>query len=152
MIVISILAAALVASPFTPFEGHWRCEGYFISSGKKIVSELSMAVDPKTGAFVVHHDDTAPLEYHSMEMWTADPKDGSVRSAVSDKFSGLRVFRSPPVKDGVLAFSRPENGAAIEEFRYTLKAPDVLQVDWSIVRNGQPMQLGDTLACRRDTP
>ena len=147
---IALLAAVLVTSPFTPFAGHWRCEGYFVASGKRIGSALSMAVDPESGVFVVHHDDTAPMAYHSIETWTSDPKDASVHAAISDKFSGLRVFRSPAVQNGVLTFSRTEGGAAIEEFRYTLLQSDSLRVDWSVVRTGKPMQLGDTLTCRRD--
>jgi len=147
---IAILAAALVASPFTSFEGHWHCEGRFIASGKAIVSELAMGVDAKSGIFVVHHDDAAPMEYHSMEIWTSNRADAFLYSAVVDKFSGLRVFRSPALHDGELAFSRSENGAVVEEFRYALTAPGTLRIDWSVVRAGKPLAPGDTLACRRD--
>ena len=146
---LAMLALAL-ATPLTPFEGRWRCEGRFIASGKPIVSELSMATDPQSGVFVVHHDDTAPMAYHSVEVWTADPNAPSFHAAISDRFSGLRVFQAPELRDGTLAFSRSENGAPHEEFRYTLKDGGVLQVDWSIARPDQPMRLRDTLTCKRE--
>lgn len=147
---LAVLAAALLASPFAAFEGHWRCEGRFVASGKPIRSELTMATDPASGVFVVRHDDTAPMAYHSLETWTADPHGSSLRAAVADQFSGLRVFRSPPVQDGVLAFTRPEGDEAPqEEFRYALTGQRELRVDWSVARPGQPLHLGDTLRCLR---
>lgn len=69
----AILALAAATASLTPFEGHWRCDGRFIASGKVIKSELKMAVDPQSGVFIVHQDDTAPMSYHSVETWTADP-------------------------------------------------------------------------------
>lgn len=146
---LAILAATL-AVPLAPFEGRWRCEGRFITSGKPISSELKMATDPQSGVFIVHHDDTAPMAYHSVEVWTADPNALSFHSAVNDRFSGLRVFQAPELRDGMLTFSRSDGGVPKEEFRYALKGTGLLQVDWSIARAGQPLRLGDTLTCKRE--
>ena len=144
-----VAAAAVLVSPLTNFEGHWRCEGRFIASGKPIASELVMTADSASGVFLVRHDDTAPMPYHSIEVWTVDPDGRGLHAAVSDRFSGLRVFRSPPVQDGVLTFSRPQGEPAQEEFRYTLKSSRELQIDWSIAGREQPLRLGDTLSCAR---
>jgi hypothetical protein len=38
----------------------------------------------------------------------------------------------------------------VEEFRYTLNGSNLLQVDWSVARKGQPLYLGDTLTCTRE--
>lgn len=144
-----LMIAAAALSPFTPYEGRWRCEGRFFASGTPVASELTMSADPASGVFLVRHDDSAPAAYHSPELWTADPDGRGLHAAVTDQFSGLRVFRSPPVKDGVIAFGRPEGAVTQEEFRYTLADPATLRVDWSVARAGQPLRLGDMLTCHR---
>lgn len=78
------------------------------------------------------------------------PERPSFHSAVIDRFSGLRVFQAPELRDGMLAFGRSEAGVPKEEFRYTLKGAGLLQVDWIIARPGQPLRLGDTLTCARE--
>lgn len=144
-----VFLAAVLVAPFSSLEGHWRCEGRFITSGKPISSELTMTTDTLSGVFMVRHDDTTPMSYHSVEVWTADPDGHTLHAAVSDRYSGLRVFRSPLTQDGVIAFRRPEEGAPQEEFRYVLKSSRELQVEWSVARPGQPMRLGDKLTCAR---
>ena len=145
-----LAAATVAASAFAAFEGRWRCEGRFAASDKHIASELTMATDAASGVFIVRHDDRAPAAYHSVETWTTDPGDGGgLHSAIADRFSGLRVFRSPPIHDGVIAFVRPEGESPQEEFRYILTDPITLRIEWSVSRQGQPLRLGDTLTCRR---
>ena len=146
---LALIVAAALGSPFAGLEGRWRCAGRFVASATPIASNLSITPDPASGALVVRHDDTAPFPYHSLEVWTADPGGGGLHAAVADRSGGLRVFRSPPLQGGVIAFARPEGASPKEEFRYTLKSGDVLQVDWSVARPGQPLQLGDTLTCTR---
>lgn len=146
---LTLVAAVLLASPFVAFEGHWRCEGHFVRSGKAIASKLIIAADPASGVFVAHHDDAAPLPYHSVELWTADPDGQALHAAIADGYSGLRVFRSPPLHDDVLTFGRREEGGAQEQFRYELTAAGELHVDWSSARPGGPLVPGDTLTCRR---
>lgn len=147
---LALLAAVALASPFAGLDGHWRCEGRLVRSGKPIASQLAIATDRASGVLLVHHDDTAPMAYHDVEVWSADPDGHGLHAAVSDSFNGLRVFRSPLMQDGAIVFSRPDGANPVEQFRYTLKSPHDLQIDWSIARPGQPLKLGDTLHCRSD--
>lgn len=144
-----LLSAGLVAFPLASFASHWRCEGHFIATGKPIASQLTLSTDPASGVFIVRHDDSAPHAYHSIEIWTKAEDGEGLDAAVADRFSGLRVFHTPALRDGVLAFSRADAAGVAEEFRYFLSSPVALQVDWSIARAGQPLRRGDTLHCRK---
>ena len=146
---LAILAALALTSPFAAFEGQWDCSGKMARSGKPISSMIDMATDPVSGIFIVRHDDRPPMSYHSLETWTLDPLDRSVQAAVTDLQSGLRVFRSPLPTEGQFVFSRSAQGLVIEEFRYSLKSSEALQVDWSISRSGAALALGDSLSCAR---
>ncbi len=146
---LTIIAVAILASPFAPLEGHWSCSGRFVASGAPIVSELTMKTDPVSGVFIVRHDDSAPMPYHSVEIWTADLGGRALHAAVADSFSGLRVFTSPPARDGVLTFGRPDGVDPHEQFRYALTDRRTLQVDWSVAQPDQPLRLADTLTCTR---
>ena len=110
-----------------------------------------MQVDAPSGMFLVHHDDAAPMAYHSLEMWSVSSEDGGLSAVIGDLHSGLRVFASLPIEDGVVSFSRTEPDGRRDQFRYTLRGPDELKVDWSSARRGEQLRLGDSLRClRRD--
>jgi hypothetical protein len=140
------VAAPALATDLTKFVGRWSCKGNF-SNGAPIAGELSMDADAPTGALIVRHDDVAPGEYHSLEIWMPNKSGAGLRAAISDKFSGMRWLESAGWTGGALTWVRTENGAPIEQFTYDFKA-DTMQVQWSIVRDGV-MKLGDTLRCSR---
>jgi hypothetical protein len=142
-------APAESRSSFAPFEGRWTCEGRFLSSGKEIHSTLSMAEDAPSGALIVHHDDIAPMAYHSLEVWTRDAAGPGLHAATIDKYSGMRVFESPSIGREGLTWTRYEGGAPKERFAYVLNSNHELRIDWSVARAGPELIPGDTLTCRR---
>jgi hypothetical protein len=126
--------------------GHWSCKGNF-SNGKPIAATLLIEPDAPSGALIVHHDDTPPGGYHSLEVWMADKSGPGLRASLSDRFSGMRWFESAGWAGDILTWVRMENGEAAEQFVYELKRSS-LQVQWSTAKNGA-MKVGDTIACTR---
>ena len=71
-----------------------------------------------------------------------------MRASISDA-SGMRWFQSSGWNGDRLDWDRLEGGSTVERFSYSLTARGDMQIDWSRVRDGQPLALGDTLICRR---
>lgn len=140
------VAAPAQAADLAKFAGHWSCKGSF-SNGTPIAGDLSIEADSPSGALIVHHDDSAPGAYHSLEMWMPDKSGPGLRAAISDKFSGMRWLESAGWSGNTLTWVRMENGVPAEQFAYEFKA-DRLQVQWSVARGGA-MKVGDTLDCSR---
>ena len=84
---------ALAADGFDPLVGHWSCDGYFVKSGKKIVSTLNVSRDAATAALIVRHDDTAPNVYHAIEVWTSTEGAAPFRAAIANN-GGMRWYTS----------------------------------------------------------
>lgn len=152
-----ILAAALCSSPaatagqrdgFGMLEGEWRCEGHFVSSGKKLSSVIGIHMDAATGALVVRHDDRAPGVYHALEIWAANGGRSGFSAAIDDQHSGMRWLQSPGWQGTSLVWTRYEDGNAAEQFAYRILPSGLLNVDWSTSADG-PMSLGDTLTCTK---
>lgn len=143
-------AARPSSSEFQTLEGHWRCEGHFVSNGKRISSDISFHLDQATGAEIVRHDDHAPGQYHALESWAASSAGAGLRAAIVDRFSGMRWFQSPGWNGPTLNWSRIEEGRIAEQFAYRFLATGELRVDWSVSRSGGPLTLGDTLTCRNN--
>lgn len=128
--------------------GEWACDGYFVESGRRIVSALTFTRDATTGALIVRHDDSAPNVYHAMEVWTSTRGIAPFRAAVANN-GGMRWFHATGWVDGMLTWSRPEGGEPAEQFAYSFQPDGRLQVDWMIARNGAPLTLGDRLSCTK---
>lgn len=139
---------APAADGFDPLLGEWACDGYFVESGRRIVSALAFTRDASTGALIVRHDDSAPNVYHAMEVWTSTRGVAPFRAAVANN-GGMRWFHASGWTDGTLTWSRPEEEEPIEQFAYSLQSDGRLQVDWMIARNGAPLTLGDRLTCAK---
>jgi hypothetical protein len=140
-------ALAQSGGPLEPFIGSWSCKGSFTANGSPIAADLSVQLDRRSGALIIHHDDVPPGAYHALEVWSVNKGGAGVRAAISDSYSGMRWFESPGWAGGPLILTRLENGAAAEQFAYAFKG-EVMQIDWSVARGGA-MQLGDTISCRR---
>jgi hypothetical protein len=146
----TLLTAALTAAAsaqgadLAKFVGHWSCKGNF-SNGAPIAGELLIEADTPSGALIVHHDDVAPGAYHSLEVWMPNKSGAGFRSAISDKFSGMRWLESSGWSGNALTWVRNENGVPAEQFAYEFKA-DTMQVQWSVAHGGA-MKVGDTLTC-----
>jgi hypothetical protein len=107
---------------FASFEGRWTCDGRFVSSGKEVHSTLAMAEDAPSGALIVHHDDVAPMTYHSLEVWSRDATGPGLHASIIDKYSGMRVFESPGVGLDGLIWTRYDDGVPKERFAYVLNS------------------------------
>jgi hypothetical protein len=137
-------AASAQGTDLGKFVGHWSCKGSF-SNGAPIAGELSIEADAPSGALIVRHDDVAPGEYHSLEVWMPNKSGAGFRAAISDKFSGMRWLESAGWSGNTLTWVRTENGVPAEQFAYEFKA-GTMQVQWSIARAGA-IKVGDTLIC-----
>jgi len=140
-------ASAQGGGPLARFVGNWSCKGNFTSNGAPIAADLAIALDERSGALIIHHDDVPPGAYHALEVWMMNKGGTGLRAAISDSYSGMRWFESQGTVSGPLILARMENGVAAEQFAYDFKG-EALQVDWSVARGGA-MKLGDTILCRR---
>jgi len=139
---------AFAADGFDPLVGHWSCDGYFVKSGKKIVSTLDVSRDAATAALIVRHDDTAANVYHAIEVWTSTQGAAPFRAAIANN-GGMRWYTSDGWVDGTIVWSRSGQSEPEERFAYRVDAQGDLVVDWLIARPGEALALGDRLNCRR---
>jgi hypothetical protein len=150
----AVAKAANVAAPpqpsgaFTYFDGTWRCDGIFPSTGKTISSTMSFHWNASTGALVKQHDDLPPHNYHAVELWTVSAK-GSLQNLIADAFGGVRLFSSSDWNGKTLTWGRDADESHQEQFVYTRLDADRMQVDWATSERGGTFVVGDTLTCLR---
>ena len=149
-----LLVAAVSMAAIPPSDGldrlvgRWACDGHFVQGQRPLSASMTATRDPGTGALVLHHDDASGGGYRSLEVWSASTRTPGMRASISDA-SGMRWFQSPGWTGDRLDWDRLEGGSTVERFSYSLTARGDMQIDWSRVRDGQPLALGDTLICRK---
>jgi hypothetical protein len=132
--------------PFRALLGTWQCSGSFAASGKPIAAHISVEEDRPTQSFIVRHDDLPPNAFHDLEVW--GPAGSAYRASIADQYSGIRWLTSAGWQAGVLDWTRQENGAPAERFRYSNATGQGFDLQWFVFKNGEA-HLGDSLSCHR---
>lgn len=132
------------------FQGSWRCEGVFPTSGKAIASHMRYAADLQGAALVKHHDDIAPASYRAIESWGYDAKGRRYEAAILDNVGGTRRFASSGWQRDTLTWDSAAEVAPAQRFVYVRLDEQHYRVDWEINRNGTGLVVGDTLTCTRE--
>ena len=154
MIVSLLLVAALSTAATSSGDGldrlvgRWACSGHFVQNQRPLAALITATRDAGTGALLLHHDDASGGRYKSLEVWSASTGRLAMRASISDA-SGMRWFQSAGWNGDRLDWDRVEGSSTVERFSYSFTAKGDLQIDWSRVRDGQPLALGDILICRK---
>jgi hypothetical protein len=151
-VLVAAPAAAQTPAPDTAlkyFAGTWTCNGHFVKNGASISSTIAPTWDDATQTLLVHHDDSAPFKYHSLELWGPTKAHDAYRASIGDAFSGIRRFDSPGWENATLNWTRTADGKPVERFAYTRKGDAEMTVDWLVAGADGAFALGDTLDCRK---
>ncbi len=139
--------------PMTALIGSWSCDGYFPSNGRKIGSTMRIDADLNGTALVKHQDDRPELGmYHSLEVWTRDPKAGTYISTIFDSSGGVRRFTSSGWVGNTLTWSIDPGASLPQQFVYIRNGNGTIQLDWRRARDGKTFTVGDTLTCTKRAP